>query len=402
MMAKTHGEDARSGTRAAPGAGEEGGAPLDPSLLAAAMGAVTCGVTVSDASQPGLPLIYANDAFLSLTGYPRQEVIGRSCRFLQGAGTDPEVVQRIRDDIAARRDGTYRLLNYRRSGESFWNELRLVRVPGGAGRPDYLVGTQTDISQDLLEQESHEKFERLGMLAAGMAHEINTPSQYISDNLYFIQESVTELLASVGGAAHGAGDADLAFLRAELPQAIAQCQQGVVQIGKIVAAVRAFAYRGEGAKQAADIGDLVAQALTMTRGQWKYLARATVTPDSDAAVAECAASEILQVVVNLIINAAHAIEDAGRNAEGRIEIAIRQQADNVAISVADNGSGIPAARLAHVFDPHYTSKRQGRGTGLGLSICRRIVEEGHGGTIAVSSRDGVGTTVTVTLPLDGR
>lgn len=381
---------------------------LDLELVAAALGAASCGIAVADRRHPDQPLVYVNDRFLAMTGYARSEIIGRNCRFLQGPDTNPAIARQIGADIANHVDGSYRLLNYRRDGTTFWNDLRLVQVRDLFGSGHYILGILTDVTQEILNRENRQRFETLGLLAAGVAHEVNTPAQYISDNLHFVSEALVEILPLLDSAQRQAGpeaggdQSSLAFLREELPLAIAQCQQGIAQIGQIVSAVRAFAYPGDEEMHPTDIGELVTQALTMTRSQWKYTATAELTPESVPISITCAGAEVLQVLVNLIINASQAIEDAQRGTAGRIAVSIHPSGGGAEIVIRDNGTGIAQEHLARVFDPHHTSKKPGRGTGLGLSISRRIVEERHGGTIRLASIVGEGTTATVRLPAQPR
>lgn len=256
-----------------------------------------------------------------------------------------------------------------------------------------------------------QKLESLGALAAGIAHEINTPMQFIGDNLSFIGQAGDTLLALADHARRLRDDtthasdfdtaldeADLEFLRERLPRAVLRSREGVQRVAGIVEAMKRFSHpRSEMAPT--DLNRGIGDALTVARGEYKYVA--DVDTDFGALPpVRCNGSDLNQVWLNLLVNAAHAI--AARGAErGRIRIVTRVENEHVHVSFSDTGCGIAEAIRHRVFDPFFTTKDVGRGTGQGLSISRSIVVERHGGSIDFESEVGVGTTFHVRLPIAG-
>ena len=259
------------------------------------------------------------------------------------------------------------------------------------------------------------KLEAIGTLAAGIAHEINTPLQFISDNLHFIKDSFGDIDGAFAGLEACAAPSreaigaileacDHAFLREEMPQAIDQGIEGMTQVARIVQAVKQFSHPGQAEKQELDLPEAVRTALEMTRNRWKMVAEVECDFPEVLPRVEGCPGEIGQVLLNLIVNAAGAIESKGEDglggeSRGRIRIALAQRADHVEISVADDGPGIPRENLERIFDMFFTTKAPGEGTGQGLALCQSIVMNQHGGTITVESEDGVGATFTVRLPV---
>ena len=282
-----------------------------------------------------------------------------------------------------------------------------------------------DISERLrLERQllQAQKLESIGQLAAGVAHEINTPAQYVGNNIRFLQRSLAELLqgqremeamlkaAAAGGRCPDLGkriDAfhlshDFKFIMEELPEAVAESIEGIDRISEIVRSVKQFAHPGDQEKALSDINEAVGNTVLVSTNEWKYAAELDTDLAEDLPPVPCVSSEIKQVVLNLIINAAHAIEDKlGQkpSTKGRITVRTRLADDHVLISVSDTGTGIPDAMRARVFDPFFTTKAVGRGTGQGLSIAHTIISEKHGGSIDFETEEGIGSTFTVRLPL---
>jgi signal transduction histidine kinase len=268
-----------------------------------------------------------------------------------------------------------------------------------------------------------QKLRSIGQLASGIAHEINTPTQYVGDNIRFLKDAFEdmmrvlradgELLAAAcrGGVA---GDlvqhsqdcrngADLDYLMSEIPVAIQHTLDGVERISKIVRAMKDFAHPGREEKTAADLNQIIDTTVTVARNEWKYVADVKTDFDRSLAPVACHPAEIGQVILNMVINAAHAIEDVvrqGRAAKGVITIATRRRDGWVEIQISDTGGGIPAEIRHRIFDPFFTTKEIGRGTGQGLAICYPVIVEKHGGGVAFESEVGQGTTFTISLPLE--
>ena len=267
-----------------------------------------------------------------------------------------------------------------------------------------------------------QKLEAIGQLASGIAHEINTPAQYVGDNARFLQESfvdinkvLTRLIELLGSHNHGPKETpalnelsemletlDVGYASEEIPKAIAESIEGIDHVSRIVRAMRQFAHPGLQEPEHTDINNAIESAITVTTGKWKYIAEMKTDLDRTLPEVLCLPAEFNQAILNLITNAADAIaeahsEDATR--KGTIAISTRQDNDWVEIKVADTGSGIPAAARGRIFDPFYTTKSVGQGSGQGLAIVHSIIVEKHGGDITFDTQTDRGTTFTVRLPI---
>ena len=254
-----------------------------------------------------------------------------------------------------------------------------------------------------LELRHAQKLESLGQLAAGVAHEINTPMQFIGDNLHFIAQGITDLLGVLDGDLDPS-QVDLGFLRARLPRAVERAHEGVSRVSGIVGAMRMFAHPGA-TPEPVDLNAVVGSAVSVCNHAFKYVA------DLELALGEVPSvpgvrGDLGQVMLNLITNAAHAIESrlSGDGGRGRLRIATCESAqrDAVEIHVEDDGCGIPDAIAHRVFDPFFTTKPVGRGTGQGLALARSIVVDRHGGELDFERVLPHGTRFVVRLPRDGR
>lgn len=266
------------------------------------------------------------------------------------------------------------------------------------------------------------KLESIGHLAAGIAHEVNTPTQFVGDNLQFLKGAVGELaalLAAYRAAAEAgrgrpefaetlaAADAarqvsDMDFLLAEIPQAIDQSLEGISRVASIVSAMKEFSHPGSDEMSPTDLNHAIETTVTVARNEWKYVSEVVLDLDPGLPAVPCYPGQINQVVLNLVVNAAHAIEDrVGRASgeKGAITIATRQEGGWAEIRVSDTGKGIPPEIRGRIFDPFFTTKAVGRGTGQGLAVARSAVVDKHGGTISFQSEMGEGTTFLIRLPL---
>jgi signal transduction histidine kinase len=270
-----------------------------------------------------------------------------------------------------------------------------------------------------IELRQAQKLEAVGRLASGVAHEINTPVQFVSDSVQFLREASADLLRLIevyqrnhralldGGPAAEAARAvaeaeeevDLAYLIENLPKAIERSRDGTERIATIVRSMKAFAHPDQVEKTPVDINQAIANTLVISRGEYKHVATVEVELEPVPLV-PCHAGEINQVILNLVVNAAHAIEDAraGSGATGQITVRTHQDGGSVVISVQDDGPGIRPEIRERIFEPFFTTKPMGRGTGQGLAIARSVVQK-HGGELTFTSEVGAGTTFTVRLPI---
>ena len=193
--------------------------------------------------------------------------------------------------------------------------------------------------------------------------------------------------------------ADLEFLRQEMPASIDQSLEGIERISEIVRAIRDFSHPDAKEMTAIDINHAIATTLTVARNQIKYVADVETDLDPSLPLVYCLPGELNQVLLNLLVNAAHAIEETASERKGRITLTTRNLGDQVEIQIDDTGAGIPEAIRKKIFDPFFTTKEPGKGTGQGLAISHTIITRKHSGTINVESEPGKGATFTVRLPL---
>jgi two-component system NtrC family sensor kinase len=244
-----------------------------------------------------------------------------------------------------------------------------------------------------------QKLEAVGRLAAGIAHEINTPIQYISDSVHFLRSAFGNLLGIVASCEPLGSAADLPFLREEVPGAIKRIIEGTQRVATIVRAMKEFAHPGASDKRPADLNRAIETTLLISRNEYKYFATVQLQR-GDIPEVMCNIGELCQVFLNLIVNAAHALADAGRDTDsGTITISTGVIEGWVELQFEDNGCGIPADIIDKIYDPFFTTKEVGRGSGQGLAIARSIVVDKHAGRISVESTPGMGTCFTLRLPL---
>jgi signal transduction histidine kinase len=249
-----------------------------------------------------------------------------------------------------------------------------------------------------------QKLEAVGRLAAGIAHEINTPIQYITDSVHFLGSAFDELLGVVvarDGPQKPSEEIDISFLQEEVPKAVERTIEGTERVATIVRAMKEFSHPDASEKVAADVNRALQNTLMISRSEYKYVATVDLHC-GDLPEVLCNVGELSQVFLNLIVNSAHALADAGRDAEtGRITIRSAAVEGWAEFTFEDNGCGIPPEIIDKIYDPFFTTKDVGRGTGQGLAIARAIVVDKHGGSISVQSSPGTGTCFTLRLPLGG-
>jgi PAS domain S-box-containing protein len=272
-----------------------------------------------------------------------------------------------------------------------------------------LIGVGFDITERKRAEQrlaAGEKLESIGRLAAGVAHEINTPIQFLNDSVYFIREAMQDLLA------HNAKltallptppepDPEIEDLKVELPPALDRVVDGLARIAEIVRSMKEFSHADQEEKSRVDLNRAIASTLVIARTEYKYVADVQTEFANELPFVTCHGGQINQVVLNLVVNAAHAIEEVvrGTGRKGLIKVRTHVEGGEVVISVSDTGRGIPEAIRTRIFDPFFTTKEVGKGTGQGLSIAHNVIKA-HGGKLEFVTEIGKGTTFFVRLPLD--
>lgn len=269
-----------------------------------------------------------------------------------------------------------------------------------------------------------QKMESIGQLAAGIAHEINTPTQFISDNLRFLQDSFADLLpvfkelaelrnatdpairsSAIERLIDSARAADAGYLATEIPAAITQSLEGTSRVSKIVGAMKNFSHPGKEEKTKVDLNTAIESTLTVCRNEWKYVAEVKLDLDESLPPVSCLPGEFNQVILNLVVNAAHAIGDVvkGKGGEkGLITVSSKRDKNVVEVRVQDTGTGIPKQIQTKIFDPFFTTKGVGKGTGQGLAIAHSVIVDKHQGQIHFESETGKGTTFIIRIPIEAR
>jgi PAS domain S-box-containing protein len=280
------------------------------------------------------------------------------------------------------------------------------------------ISERKHLQEQLLQAQ---KLESVGQLAAGIAHEINTPIQYIGDNVRFLKDAFQDIrsllenyerssLAAKGDAGplqEAATTPEAAqpdYLLEEIPKAIEQTLEGVTRVSTLVSAMREFSHPGSKEKTPQDLNRAIGSTITVSRNEWKYVADMETDFDPSLPPIPCLPGELNQVILNLIVNAAHAIEDvvrAGGPEKGTIKVQTRSFPDWAEIRIQDSGTGIPQKVRTRVFDPFFTTKEVGKGTGQGLAIARSVIVDKHGGSIHFETEEGSGTTFIICLPRNG-
>ncbi len=268
-----------------------------------------------------------------------------------------------------------------------------------------------------------QKLESVGQLASGIAHEINTPVQYVATNMDFLDQVFTDMsevvnsfkncllkaegnmlsIESIKKMREIFDDLDWEYLETEIPTSIKQSRDGLGRVSSIVRAMKEFSHPGSKEKDQVDLGHIIDTTVTVARNEWKYVAEVVTDYDKNMPLVFCIAEEIAQVILNLLINAAHAIgEKLGENPEGsKGTITIRTKANGgfAEIHLSDTGTGIPEDIRNRIFDPFFTTKKVGKGTGQGLAIVHNVITEKHNGHICLDSKMGQGTTFIMRIPL---
>jgi PAS domain S-box-containing protein len=364
-----------------------------------------------------------NQSFVELCGYDKADLLGKTPEELDlfvDSASHLEHIQTLRSgkqlrdvELAIRRqDGQIRQTLV---------SISMLRLR----EQSCLIAALQDVTeQKKLESQlrQSQKLEAIGQLAAGVAHEINTPTQYVGDNTHFVKDSFAAILAVLqshqtllAAAKTGAVtpeliarseallvESDLDYLCEQIPAALKQTLEGVARVSKIVRAMKEFSHPGGKDKAPADLNRAIESTVTVAHNEWKYFADVKLDLAPELPPVPCFVGEFNQCILNLVVNAAHAIGDVVKQqpgAKGLITVQTRSLGDCVEVRVADTGPGIPEALRSKIFEPFFTTKDVGKGTGQGLSIIYGSIVRRHGGTVTFETETGRGTTFIIQLPL---
>jgi PAS domain S-box-containing protein len=375
-------------------------------------------------------IVDLNRTFLDWLGRKKEEVIGKTCYAVIHNLSEPcnssshpcPLLHTLKTGSPAVVEHVHSF----RDGEKMHVEVSSAPIKNEKGEVIKVVHVERDVTEQKTLQSQlaqAQKLEAIGSLASGIAHEINTPTQYVGDNTRFFKDAFSdlnrllgkyeELLQKVeaGGPTDGVvrevaaitEEIDLAYLKEEVPKAIQQTLEGVGRVTKIVQAMKEFSHPGTKEKTFIDINKAIENTITVARNEWKYVAEMVTDLDPSLPLVKCLPDEFNQVILNMIINAAHAIADVvgdGSKGKGIITVGTRHDGNWAEIRVSDTGTGIPEDIRSRIFDPFFTTKKVGKGTGQGLTISHSVIVDKHGGTIYFDSDVGKGTTFIIRLPIE--
>ena len=351
-----------------------------------------------------------------------QAFAGILAEWAQVTGLDLAAVKavfltRLTEELAANNRGQYSVIV---EGYTFTIEYSSARIPSLA-MVERVVSLRDITKLASLERELNQsrKLESVGRLAAGIAHEINTPTQYVFANVDFLGEAFTDMATVMAvitrmkqegrppeekaGAIEAAlAEADWDYLEAEVPKAVAQSREGLQRVTSIINAMKNFAHPSGGRVVPANLNSAIENTVTVARNEWKYTSEVQLELAPELPPVPCSLDEFNQVILGMIVNSAHAItqkfgEESG--VKGTISISTRVEGDSVVICLQDDGVGMSKGVRERIFDPFFTTKELNKGTGQGLAIAHDVIVNKHKGTITVDSEEGLGTTFTITLPL---
>jgi PAS domain S-box-containing protein len=391
-------------------------------LLSSAVEQSPVSVVITD---PKGRITYVNRKFMQWTGYKLEEILGKNPRILKSGHTSAEEYRSMWKTLTQGAEWHGEFRNRKKNGELYWESAAITPIKDGSGRITHFLAIKEDTTERKIidsQLKQARKLEAIGQLTAGIAHEINTPMQYVGDNVTFLKETWAGIgqLLSAARQLHreGAGGAlsegsfrqfaaccqavDIEFLEGEIPRALEQALEGIERVKVIVRAMKEFSHPGAEGNGLVDLNKAIETTITVTRNEWKYVAEMETHFAADLPPVPCQAGPLNQVILNLIVNAVDAIRQAlgeGSEAKGKITITTRRQGDWAEISIRDTGTGIPEQVQPRMFEYFFTTKPVGKGTGQGLALARNTIEKKHNGKIWFETEVGKGTAFFIHLPL---
>jgi|GEM_PF-874260 len=368
-----------------------------------------------------LIVTYINEKVSALLGYPKNEIIGQDfVKFLHAESKHDFIEQqKLRSEGVS---DSHEFVVVNKNGEKVFILSSPTPITDNSQNYSGSYEVLTNISNiKLIEMQliHSQKMETIGVMASGIAHEINTPLQYVMGNTNFVKENLDQLItvmidmrkkmetitcANIKETLHSidktVNDLDIDFITEEIPLAINGCMEGLDRISTIVTSVKRFSHPDSDSFKAINVNKEIANTITISKNEWKSIALLTSEFGENIPSLHCIPSDFNQVMLNLIINASHAIEEryGSLNCNGLIHIKTLYENHNIVVSVTDNGSGIKGSIQKKIFNPFFTTKDVGKGTGMGLSIVLKIIEK-HKAKIWFETKEGEGTTFFVEFPL---
>ncbi|MFT5198189.1 MAG: two-component system NtrC family sensor kinase [Planctomycetota bacterium] len=366
---------------------------------------------------------YGNPAYGRATGYHRVDWQEGSHNLLKCRSSFPteSAYQIFRDTLDRGEVWSGHMTSQRKDGSTFEEDVTITPLRNEVGQPVGFVSVSKDVTERLsmeVQLRSAQKLESIGQLAAGIAHEINTPTQFVSDNMRFLTDafeglaSLLKLCAGVGQAdgclpdpagslkriAQEANRVDIGFVCDEIPGALKESLGGLDRISEIISAMKTFSHPGVVEKVPVDLNEVIRTTMVLSSNEWKYVAEIQTDFDENLEPVDGLPGELGQVILNLIVNAAHAIDELKAAGLGTITLRTRKHGDCAQIEISDTGCGMPEDVALRIYDPFYTTKEVGRGTGQGLAIARSVVVDKHAGEITVETIPGKGSTFKIIIP----
>ncbi len=369
-------------------------------------------------------IVEVNEAFEDMSGYQRKELLNKNLSEI-GFWMDKNDRQNIFQDLEKTGKIRSRLHRICNKDEKILHVLCSIDTLTIESEKHFMVICKDITEQKKLEDQLYhaQKMESIGRLAAGIAHEINTPIQYVHDNVDFLNDSFQDFIefvnlvnitigktpedkrcADIQAIENLKDERDFEFLLEEIPSSISQSIEGIERVTKIVKAMKSFAHPGIEEKAPLNLNEAIESTITVAKNEWKYVADIVTDYNEFLPPVMCYAGDFKQIILNLIVNAAHTIGDKqnkenSHDKKGLISIKTDYKDNFAIIEISDTGMGVADSVKQHIFEPFFTTKPVGIGTGQGLAIVYNIVVKKHSGKIDFETAEGEGTRFRIEIPI---